>query len=417
MSFTSVVVEEQNNKRNQSDSFDSQEKTESLFQREPQPIPRVPSQQNVLLLPAPKQDYVFTPDHKVPQVQSDSELLVKVQTIGLNPIDWKAPDFGFGIPSLPYIAGRDVVGVIVKAPKAQSRVREGDIVIAISTDYRDVRKAAFQEFTVSNYFNVCRVPSSASRDASASVGVAFIAASLCLSICFGVDFSKLPGPGRGPDLLGLVRSLDRNSLPQDVVGECFDAINVKEIPEPGQWIAIWGGSSTTAILLSQLAKFYGFRVIKVVDVGKHGERLSQRGADLLVDSHDHARAVAIIRSVTGGKLRWAVDTIGRDTASKLAEPLQSEETDGKRSHLVGLSGVPKTPQPGVVFHSVPIKIHHEVQAVGEALMTWLEKLLARDIIQLPDIEVDDGGLEGVNEALHRMRRGEISGKRLVVRVS
>jgi hypothetical protein len=51
----------------------------------------VPVTQSALLLHAIRKPYTITKDHKVPAVQDNSELLVKVQSAGLNPIDWKAP--------------------------------------------------------------------------------------------------------------------------------------------------------------------------------------------------------------------------------------------------------------------------------------------------------------------------------------
>lgn len=47
--------------------------------------------QEVLLLHAPKQRYIHTKDYQIPSVKDEREMLVKVQAIGLNPIDWKAP--------------------------------------------------------------------------------------------------------------------------------------------------------------------------------------------------------------------------------------------------------------------------------------------------------------------------------------
>jgi hypothetical protein len=47
--------------------------------------------QQVLLLHAPKQKYVLTDDYAIPELKNEEELLIKVQYIGLNPIDWKAP--------------------------------------------------------------------------------------------------------------------------------------------------------------------------------------------------------------------------------------------------------------------------------------------------------------------------------------
>lgn len=49
-------------------------------------------------------------------------------------------------------------------------------------------------------------------------------------------------------------------------------------------------------------------------------------------------------------------------------------------------------------------------------MKWLEELLLVDALQLPDVEVAEGGLAGINDALDRLRSGTVSGKRIVVPV-
>ena len=125
------------------------------------------------------------------------------------------------------------------------------------------------------------------------------------------------------------------------------------------------------------------------------------------------RAVEIIRGVTNGKLRFALDTVGKQTATHLQEALH-RSTGGITSHLVGLTGIPKVTLSGVKYHKVPIKIFHAVGRVGEKTMDWLENLLREEIIISPEVDVADGGLSGINEALDRLRRGHISGKRLVV---
>jgi hypothetical protein len=50
----------------------------------------VPLAQTALLLHAIRQPY-STEDHEVPVILNESEILIKVEVVGLNPIDWKAP--------------------------------------------------------------------------------------------------------------------------------------------------------------------------------------------------------------------------------------------------------------------------------------------------------------------------------------
>jgi hypothetical protein len=89
------------------------------------PLPRT---QSALILHGLRQPYRLTTVHQVPKVLAPNELVIRIQAVGLNPIDWKSVDYGFGIPELPYIAGRDFAGVVVQAPKTASDIREGDIV-------------------------------------------------------------------------------------------------------------------------------------------------------------------------------------------------------------------------------------------------------------------------------------------------
>lgn len=133
-------------------------------------------------------------------------------------------------------------------------------------------------------------------------------------------------------------------------------------------------------------------------------------ADLLVDNYDCTRATEIIRTATDGKQRFAVDTIGSKTAGLAQRCL------GQDSHLVGLIGLPADGSPGIKHLTVPIKNFHEVHEVGGSLMSWLETLLKHGQLSPPDTEVAPGALDGINDALDKMRRGEISGKRVVVKL-
>lgn len=117
--------------------------------------------------------------------------------------------------------------------------------IAISTDYRDLRKAAYQEFVVSFDYNVVRLPPALSYEEGSTLGVAFVAASLALGICMGVDFSDVTN---GPDLLKLVKAADPDSIPEDVRAETLRGIPEHERAKPGDWIAVWGGKCKVHLL-------------------------------------------------------------------------------------------------------------------------------------------------------------------------
>ena len=140
-----------------------------------------------------------------------------------------------------------------------------------------------------------------------------------------------------------------------------------------------------------------------------------------------------------GYLRFAIDVVGSDTASWCQEvlaafcssrylsststsPSSPSSADpltrgggSKLSHLVTLTGSPKTPCSNVQVHQVPIKLFHAHQKIGGHLSKWLYELLDQGGLRLPEVEYVDGGLGAVNQALERLRDGTVSGKRLVVR--
>lgn len=153
-----------------------------------------------------------------------------------------------------------------------------------------------------------------------------------------------------------------------------------------------------------------------MDVARSGERMLKYGADLLVDRIDSARAISIVKSITKGRLRFGLDTRGKESATLLAQAmLQAQNVGGeRRAHLVGLTGLPKEPTTGVVYHTVPIKAFHEAPELGEGLMLWLENLLDEQLLGTLDIEIAEGGLEGINGALDRLRDGSVNGPRIVV---
>lgn len=117
-----------------------------------------------------------------------------------------------------------------------------------STDYRDVRKAAYQEYLVTTDFNVARVPAELLVNTGAAIGVAFVSALLALGVSLGFNYANITGTSEGPDLLSLLRNLNQDEIPEDVREECFDGIKDAERPQKGDWFAIWGGKFTVAVI-------------------------------------------------------------------------------------------------------------------------------------------------------------------------
>ncbi|RGP61405.1 hypothetical protein FSPOR_10026 [Fusarium sporotrichioides] len=394
----------------------------------------VPTTQQAVLLYGAHQPYRLVEDHPVPADLQSDEVLIENRAVGLNPIDWRGPDFGFGIPELPQVAGRELSGLLVRTADARCGWAKGDRVIAISTDYRDSRKGAYQDHVVAKRYNIVRLPGHVSFEQGSTIGVAFVTAAVALCICLGVDFTVVDN---GPDMRQVVDSLNVDSLPKDIHKEISQQIPWQDRPEAGDWFVIWGGSSTSAILSAQLAKLAGLRVAVVLDAAKHGSRLYKEHSikpDLVIDSHDPQRAIEIIQSCTRGRKRFGLDTRGKETTTFLIDALcdtpsipepqrpddstpdTSESLLPRHVHIVALCSAPKIQRSDLTLHTIPIKLFHESPEVGEALTTWLGRLLQNNAVAYPTIVGVGDGLSSINTCLDKMRRGEISGGKMVIKL-
>jgi hypothetical protein len=69
-------------------------------------------------------------------------------------------------------------------------------------------------------------------------------------------------------------------------------------------------------------------------------------ADLFVDRVDPERAIQIMKSISKWKLRFGLDTGGKDSALLLVEAMQQVVEGQKRLHLVGLTGCQRSRRKG-----------------------------------------------------------------------
>lgn len=182
----------------------------------------------------------------------------------------------------------------------------------------------------------------------------------------------------------------------------------------------------------QIAQLAGLKVALLVDQARHGFWLatdSRVRPDLLIDNSDPARAVEVLKATLGNQLFYGIDTNGKESAGFLLSALEQVTSSRgspsppptppkrapRRSHLIGLAGLPQSETAGAVqMHSVPLKLFHEVPEVGKALTEWMERLLHGGLLRAPRILGSHYGLGDINNALDRMRNGDIRGGKLVV---
>ena len=90
-------------------------------------------------------------------------------------------------------------------------------------------------------YNVARLPKSLTVNTGAAIGVAFVSAVIALGVSLGFNFANAENVPRGPNLLDIIKDIDRQEVPEDVHDEVFSGIGQEERPQEGDWFAIWGG--------------------------------------------------------------------------------------------------------------------------------------------------------------------------------
>lgn len=84
----------------------------------------LPTSQKALYLLAAKGAWSVEPND-VPTPE-EGEVLVRIESSALNPVDWKVHDYDFGIPKYPAILGSDSAGVVVAVGDGVQKVKVGD---------------------------------------------------------------------------------------------------------------------------------------------------------------------------------------------------------------------------------------------------------------------------------------------------
>ena len=93
--------------------------------------------QKALFLDSKHGDFVVS-SNVVPR-PSTGEILVRVETCGLNPVDWKIQTFGVFIETFPFVSGTDAAGIVEDVGSGVKERQKGDKVCVASSQTMSTR--------------------------------------------------------------------------------------------------------------------------------------------------------------------------------------------------------------------------------------------------------------------------------------
>jgi NADPH:quinone reductase-like Zn-dependent oxidoreductase len=242
-----------------------------------------PGDQSVQLIPLPE----LRPTY----------LLIKVDSVALNPTDWKHISFGRG--SSPFsILGCDYAGTVVSiGAEFNKSFKIGDKVYGCvhGGNYNEPYDGAFAEYAAVKDDVTTHEPTSHGSGLSME-GVCTVALD-CITARQG-----LFQPGKALAL----------ALPE-------------RGKEDGKWLLISGGSTAAGALGIQFAKLAGYKVITTCSP-RNNDLVKSRSADVVFDYNDTGYG-AKIRKLTENKLRYGWDLVGEpESLNACGEALSSDST-------------------------------------------------------------------------------------------
>ncbi|KAL1894355.1 hypothetical protein Sste5346_005854 [Sporothrix stenoceras] len=354
-----------------------------------------PSTHTALVINA-ERGYELVADFESPTALAPTEVRIRNKATGLNHIDWMSVAYNFCLPSLPWITGREMAGVVDAVGSDVEKVKVGDAVWT-TTYYKDRRAGCFQELVVVPQHTVFPIPETLDFHTAACLGVAGVTAAMTLWQWLNVPMRPKESP---------------EATTTDEMTDAASGVST----DTGVFL-IWGGSTVTGQFAIQLAAHAGLQVVAVCSEAT-ADLVRARGATHVVTytGKTDMHVIGEILCCAAGRLTRAIDLVGARTA-KLC--LQVIAASGRTAAdpvdfapLAFMSSKDVIPANARV-HTVEIKqfvLNDESGVVGERL----NELVASGAVLLPAVRVLEGGLAAVEQGLAMVKSGNLDGRKLVV---
>ena len=300
-------------------------------------------------------------------VRQEGQHLIKVERVGLNPVDAKLVKSGFEQWQYPHVIGLDAVGTVVDCDTGAQPAIGKRVMLHSSI----LEQGVLSEYIVVPSHALIDVPENVDADTAATIPCAGLTAYL---------------------------SIERLSLTED------------------QTLLVEGGSTAVGQFAIQMAKFLGYRVIATASPDKFAY-LRGLGAEHVLNYRDtdlieQVRAITMERGVDA-----VLDTIGGEVTARAVEMLKFT---GAISTLVEYDPI----DPGLLFRKAPqinsislggawlakdMCAQLKMAFVGNKMMNCI----ASKDITIPKVIPVEFNADAVSEALNKQLDGHVFGKQIV----
>jgi len=341
----------------------------------------VPTTQKALLLTGVKEELVIK-STDTPKA-GPGELLVHVESTALNPVDWKVQETGWGVEQYPVILGTDSAGVVAALGEGVAEFAVGDKIV--HQGFRNIRQASFQQYTTVPAEIAAKIPPNVTFDQAASVPLGLATAVIGL-------YNTGVGAGFAP---------------------FWEAGGAGKYA--GKPIIVFGGSSSVGQYVLQAAKHSGFSPIITTASPRNFDLVKSLGATHVVDRNLPLSTLPDqVKAITSELFTIIYDAIATSEIQLAAQGLV--DSSGVVITVLGVSIPEEKRDESKKFINTRGSVHPEQnRPIGKSLYSNLTKLLETGDIKPNHVEYIPGGLGSVQAQLYRLKKGEISGHKIIVR--
>ena len=316
-----------------------------------------------------------------------NDVLIEAKAIAVNPVDYYQRDLGLPpIPSYPAVVGSDVAGLVVKVGSNVSNAPpSGSRVIAFASSFYQGGSqdhGAFQKYVLAQSEGVIALPDGLSFEEGAILPLAVLTALSSWTI-IGIP------------------------------------LGTKYAPQDKQAVLIWGGASSVGTFAIQSAKLMGFTVYTTASAKNH-EYLKELGANVVFDYKASDVVAQIIDAVNkDGVILRTANCVVEGSLQPTLDVLKIAKGDAVANvaHCPPLlPGAPTLEGAEIKFVLPPMDPAERNDHMYKCFHVWLrDGLSSGSVVPSPHVQIEAGGLKGLNKALDTLKAG-VSATKIVVQV-
>ncbi|BGP54933.1 hypothetical protein JCM8202_003443 [Rhodotorula sphaerocarpa] len=318
------------------------------------------------------------------------EVLVKVHSVSVQPVDWKIQDYNFFVKSYPFILGTDVAGEVLEVGEGVTNVKKGDRVLGHCKSLMtgEPKHSGFQKLSVVDALLTSPIPDDVSFDQATVLPLALSTAATGL---YQSNHLNLPLPSA-------------------------------EAPNPagkGKVILVYGGSSSVGSAAIQLAAGSGVAVVTTCSPANF-EFVKSLGAHSAVDYRSESVVADVVKAIeaAGSEFAGVYDAISEKSTVEHCAEIASKAFGGKGKLYVATTLPPPENLAGGVkaggVFAVDIVPKDDGKVAKGVYLDFVPKGLKNGALKAkPDPLVVGKGLGKVQEGLDVQRKG-VSAKKVVI---